>query len=650
MFPEPAELLLIGCLIESIWTPRSKSNTLAPRTNSQTCWQREIPHVMNGIIFCGCSTSAISFPSIVLKRCRKEQKKMQVKNESQQNQSRWWVWSHDTAWGIRTCLPRRHRQARGQPTSESQNVPLSSLNVQQTRTGIPVLGASSSNNKWSSQKWKSGEMLGARTVWSVDDKFVIDDDMDSDTATESNLSLRSRSCVNRVNDRLRKILDRSSKDAMQDIDKRSLIWWMFMSSTLEASVFMGKNYSDNLHSIKNTGEDLILKQMFDISEKLIVEHSDGILGVSHISWENWVSRSQRLMYSQILCYVMEMWIRTQHQILFWKNSWVGSKIHHNTELWTQLTENRWNSSVIFSQDSPHWSSSTKSESSWTKWAIQHNSKDELSSCRCSMTSYGEWKTMNRNVSVFANIFPAGRWSFLGPRSEKKWYSTYNERPRGEWDRVAELMMIKFRESGHPVFRATSPLSRGTQKSKGGAKLSMHFCADWDTTETVFRTIISVNQLSIYGAVSDVCEEYGICQTRTGRPVLAGQSDPLSEQKKLLIMTPRPSIEFLAQENLLQKYKEPVERFPQQDRVIKICTDAGFLKTVEVGQYLMTRSTLASSHNLQNQWHVVSTLCHEMKNQLTRKVVFEGTPKLDPCWKSQPVTCKVNMEWKLELNL
>ena len=33
-----------------------------------------------------------------------------------------------------------------------------------------------------------------------------------------------------------------------------MIWWMFMSSTVEASVFMGKNYSDTLHFIKNTGE------------------------------------------------------------------------------------------------------------------------------------------------------------------------------------------------------------------------------------------------------------------------------------------------------------------------------------------------------------------------------------------------------------
>ena len=41
-----------------------------------------------------------------------------------------------------------------------------------------------------------------------------------------------------------------------------------MSSTLEASVFMLKNYSEILHSIKNTGKDLTMKQMFDISEKV----------------------------------------------------------------------------------------------------------------------------------------------------------------------------------------------------------------------------------------------------------------------------------------------------------------------------------------------------------------------------------------------
>ena len=103
-----------------------------------------------------------------------------------------------------------------------------------------------------------------------------------------------------------------------------------------------------------------------------------------------------------------------------------------------------------------------------------------------------------------------------------------------------MMMIKFSESGHPVFRATSPVSRGTLRSKGGGKLSMHFCADGGTIETVFRTIISVNQLTIYGAVSDLCEEYKGCHVRTGRLVLAGKSDSLFVPTSSSMKTPTPS--------------------------------------------------------------------------------------------------------------
>ena len=124
----------------------------------------------------------------------------------------------------------------GKTRSESQ-IPLSSWNEQQPRTERLMMGASSSDysddEKWSPQEWKSGEMFDARTERPVGrqqftqhtDKIVIDDDdIDSDTATESNLSLMSRSFLRRVNDRLRKILDHSSKDAMQDTDKSSLIW------------------------------------------------------------------------------------------------------------------------------------------------------------------------------------------------------------------------------------------------------------------------------------------------------------------------------------------------------------------------------------------------------------------------------------------
>ena len=81
-----------------------------------------------------------------------------------------------------------------------------------------------------------------------------------------------------MNDRLRKMLNRSPEDSMQDIHKRYMIWRMFLSSTLEASVFMGKNLlrKFDLHSVKKYRENQSFKKMFEISEQLIVEQPDGI--------------------------------------------------------------------------------------------------------------------------------------------------------------------------------------------------------------------------------------------------------------------------------------------------------------------------------------------------------------------------------------
>ena len=107
------------------------------------------------------------------------------------------------------------------------------------------------------------------------------------------------------------------------------------------------------------------------------------------------------------------------------------------------------------------------------------------------------------VSLYAKKLGAGQWSFLKLGSEKKWYSISADSPRGEWDKIAELMMLKFAESEHPVFRATTPLSRGVLKSKDGGKLSTHCCADFGTIGTVFRTIISANQLSLRGSRRNV---------------------------------------------------------------------------------------------------------------------------------------------------
>ena len=64
----------------------------------------------------------------------------------------------------------------------------------------------------------------------------------------------------------------------------------------------------------------------------------------------------------------------------------------------------------------------------------------------------------RVVKVFERKFGVGQWSFIGPGSEKKWYSAENS-PQGAWSHIADEMLLEFAESGHPTFRATTPLSR-----------------------------------------------------------------------------------------------------------------------------------------------------------------------------------------------
>ena len=183
-------------------------------------------------------------------------------------------------------------------TRYESHLPLSSWNEQQPITGRLVMGACSSNHSewsiddtWSSQDWKSDEMLEGRTVRLVNeqlpglfaqhtDRFIVDDDdVDSNTVAESDVSLKSRSFLHRVNDQVRKRQKKILNGCNTRQQQTFFNIGMFMSSTLQASVFMEKNYSDNWHSIKNT-DDLTMKQMFDISEKLITEQSDKIYGLN----------------------------------------------------------------------------------------------------------------------------------------------------------------------------------------------------------------------------------------------------------------------------------------------------------------------------------------------------------------------------------
>ena len=61
------------------------------------------------------------------------------------------------------------------------------------------------------------------------------------------------------------------------------------------------------------------------------------------------------------------------------------------------------------------------------------------------------------VANYARRLPLGRWSFLGPGSEKKWYGTCSDKPDRDWGKTAERMMLNFAESSHPPFRVEATI-------------------------------------------------------------------------------------------------------------------------------------------------------------------------------------------------
>ena len=160
---------------------------------------------------------------------------------------------------------------------------------------------------------------------------------------------------------------------------------------------------------------------------------------------------------------------------------------------------------------------------------QRTSQAGSSSCQCLTTLCGMQKgndekcdNNSKTIKQYARRFPRGHWSFSGPGSDKMWYGTYVCKPDGSRNRTAEKMLQNFGGSGHLVFRGTSALERGELRSKGSGKKSIHFNVSTQNIELLLQIVISVIQLSLYGAVADLTKELPYDQRAPKKPQAPGQ--------------------------------------------------------------------------------------------------------------------------------
>ena len=222
-----------------------------------------------------------------------------------------------------------------------------------------------------------------------------------------------------------------------------------------------------------------MKQMFDMSEKLIAEQSDEIYGVNTINWgdSSWIHLSLIGDEEVIILSHAKFYVFSDSVLCL-------GKVHQNPQ-----------SNIVW-EDKLTWFKSSLMEFEWNI------------SCRCSTTSHWDLHKISKNGNQALNPF---RWSFLGPGSEKKWYSTLECKPQGEWDRVAELMVLNSVKADTPSSDPRVHCPEECSKAKVVEK--------YQHTFALMRERLKLFFAQLFLLISSVCTEQSQICVKNTKPAM-----------------------------------------------------------------------------------------------------------------------------------
>ena len=298
--------------------------------------------------------------------------------------------------------------------------------------------------------------------------------------------------VNKVKDQVRNRQKRMSNVA-ESGDEHSIIWGMFMATTLNAATLMGKNFS-TIQSVVKNHESLTLKQMFDVTAQL-VNNQEEINGLDKIlygknSWTRLsliddeivinLQRTKVYVFSDsVLCLGKVLQHPESNEA--WKNRVAGirsEKSYRDYDAITgESTEFEWNIFPGFTtlqlcdKINDLLGNLGQTPETFTGRILFMSMFNDISCDR--NDNKDECLRNAESVKALARRFGIGQWSFIGPSSEMKWYSSENS-PQGAWDNIAEKMLLEFADSGHPVFLCNDSIVQGCSQKQGARKIIYTF--------------------------------------------------------------------------------------------------------------------------------------------------------------------------------
>ena len=260
--------------------------------------------------------------------------------------------------------------------------------------------------------------------------------------------------------------------------------------------------------------------------------------------------------------------------------------------------------------------------------------------------------MQRNVKVILTKlrimladFTRGHWSFLGPGSEKEWYGTYSDKPDGDWDKNGwgnDDWILRSRPSDIPCFQR--PWKRWITKQRRGKKTIL-FNGSEQNVELILRTVTSVNQLSIYGAVADMCRE--------------ASNDTMASRRNLKHMIFWKRWKFLLNPLLLSLITMNSDGETccknTSNNSDNYLTTRSYPNCALTVVWKLSKEENISSHLMQEyqaEWYIYAEniRCHVTIRELEREAGFAGIRKLGQSWTFMFVIMKIGtvLEFRSDL--
>ena len=154
------------------------------------------------------------------------------------------------------------------------------------------------------------------------------------------------------------------------------------------------------------------------------------------------------------------------------------------------------------------------------------------------------------------------------------------------------MMERFKDTCHPLFKSISALRSWNSEKEEQQRHHTLQCGCFKPRVLLFRIVHSVKELSIRGAVSNGCEQFGLAKNENGQAKFLGKGDSvtkgvltsvISYEVNFLVSSPR-----LASGSSLPENIQDFGSLSKTIRFTRLCEDAMFVHRVSAGMSYKTR--------------------------------------------------------------